>query len=145
MAGASATFIDVHSANATLESAFDPEHPYYDEKSSLENPKWHLVHVAFRQKFPEIIKLKELQKFSKEGGTLENMQTLRRSRLSVSKVSKKEWNFIMSLIDIDDLAATNLKQAEHLDGHNSNSEPQLPSGSQNQEDAQGDSMTEKCE
>lgn len=30
------------------------------------------------------------------------MQTLRQSRLSVSKVSKKEWDFIMSLVDDDD-------------------------------------------
>ena len=87
------------------ESAFDPEHPYYDEKSSRENPKWHLVHVAFRQKFPEIIRLKDLQKFSKERGELENMQTLKRSRLSVSKVSKKEWDFIVSLVDVEDVPA----------------------------------------
>ena len=33
------------------------------------------------------------------------MQTLKRSRLSVSKVSKKEWDFIMSLADIEDVAA----------------------------------------
>lgn len=60
------------------------------------------MHVAFRQKFPKLIKLKELQKYAKDGGILHNMQTLRQSRLSVSKVSKKEWNFIMRLVDDDD-------------------------------------------
>lgn len=60
------------------------------------------MHVAFRQKFPKLIKLKELQKYAKDGGILHNMQTLRQSRLSVSKVSKKEWNFIMSLVEDDD-------------------------------------------
>ena len=38
-----------------------------------------------------MIKLKELQKYAKAGGVLENMQVLRQTRLSVSKVSKKEW------------------------------------------------------
>lgn len=60
------------------------------------------MHVAFRQKFPKLIKLKELQKYAKDGGILRNMQTLRQSRLSVSKVSKKEWDFIMSLAEEDD-------------------------------------------
>lgn len=73
------------------ETAFDPEHPYFDEKSDREKPKWCLVHVKFVQKFPEMIKLKELQKYSKDGGTLENMQVLKQSRLSVSKVTKQEW------------------------------------------------------
>ena len=91
-------------ANLVSESAFDPEHPYYDEKSDREKPKWCLVHVEFRQKFPEIIKLKELQKYAKEGGVLENMQVLKQSRLSVSKVTKKEWNFITSLVDVEEVA-----------------------------------------
>lgn len=78
-------------ANPPSETAFDPEHPYFDEKSDREKPKWCLVHVRFVQKFPEMIKLKELQKYSKDGGVLENMQVLKQSRLSVSKVSKNEW------------------------------------------------------
>ncbi|KAL9119730.1 MAG: hypothetical protein Q9187_003712 [Circinaria calcarea] len=81
------------------ESALDPEHPYYDPKSEAENPKWSLVHVEFRQKFPALIKLKELQRFAKPGGVLENLQTLRQTRLSVSRVSKKEWDFILCLVD----------------------------------------------
>ncbi|MCJ1276320.1 hypothetical protein MMC21_004125 [Puttea exsequens] len=87
------------------ESAFDPEHPYYDEKSARENPKWCVVHVAFRQKFQDIIKLKELQKYAKEGGVLENMQTLKTTRLSVSKVSKQEWDFIMGLAEVEEESA----------------------------------------
>ncbi|KAK4697432.1 hypothetical protein P7C71_g647, partial [Lecanoromycetidae sp. Uapishka_2] len=87
------------------ESAFNPEHPYYDEKSDREKPKWCVVHVEFRQKFPEIVKLKELQKYAKPGGVLENLQTLKTTRLSVSKVSKREWDFIMSLVDSEDVAA----------------------------------------
>ena len=88
-----------------VETAFDPEHPYYDEKSDRAKPKWCLVHVQFRQKFPEIIKLKELQQYAKPGGVLEKMQVLNQTRLSVSKVTKKEWDFIMSLVDSEDVAA----------------------------------------
>ncbi len=88
------------------ESAFDSEHPYYDPKSTRDNPKWCCVKVEYLQKFPEIIKLKELQGFAKEGGILANMQTLRMSRLSVSKVTKTEWDFIMSLVDPDEDGAS---------------------------------------
>lgn len=81
------------------ETAFDPEHPYYDAKSTREKPKWCVVHVEFRRKFPGLVTLKELQRFAKPGGVLENMQTLKLSRLSVSKVTKKEWDFIHTLVD----------------------------------------------
>lgn len=60
--------------------------------------------MEFREKFPKIIKLKDLQKYSREGGVLERLQTLKQSRLSVSKVSKEEWDFIMSLVDVEDAA-----------------------------------------
>ncbi|KAL9580456.1 MAG: hypothetical protein Q9212_004489 [Teloschistes hypoglaucus] len=90
-----------HSVDA---SAFDKENPYYDEKSTEDKPKWCVVHVEFRRKFPEMVSLKELKQFAKPGGTLENMQTLKMSRLSVSKVSKKEWNFIHSLLENEDEA-----------------------------------------
>ena len=85
--------------NIIPESAFDPEHPYHDPKSDRSKPKWCLVHVEFRKKFPNIVKLKELQKYAKDGGVLEHMQTLKQTRLSVSKVTKTEWDFIMGLVD----------------------------------------------
>ncbi len=101
------------------ETAFDPEHPYYDEKSNRDNPKWCLVHVEFRQKFPEIIKLKELQKYAKDGGILEHMQTLKQSRLSVSRVTKKEWDFIMGLVDMEDVAAASAQHQPNMLGWSS--------------------------
>ena len=86
---------------APSESAFDTEHPYFDSKSVRDQPKWFVVHVKHRLKFEEIIKLKDLQKFAHAGGVLADMQTLRQSRLSVSKVSKKEWDFIRNLAEVD--------------------------------------------
>ena len=83
------------------ESALDPTHPYHDPKSTAANPKWCKVHVTFRRQFRKLIKLKELQKYAQDGGVLQDMQALRQSRLSVSKVSRKEWDFVMSLVDDD--------------------------------------------
>jgi predicted RNA-binding protein with PUA-like domain len=80
-----------------LETAFDPQHPYYDPKSSRESPRWDLVHVRFVEKFAETIKLTDLRSFAKSGGALEKMQLLRQGRLSVSAVKPKEWAFVLSL------------------------------------------------
>ncbi|KAL8778682.1 MAG: hypothetical protein Q9213_007296 [Squamulea squamosa] len=93
--------MEVVGEHSVDESAFDKEHPYYDEKSTRDKPKWCVVHVEFRRKFNDIVTLKELQRYAKPGGVLENMQTLRMSRLSVSKVSKKEWDFIHTLIHVE--------------------------------------------
>lgn len=88
--------VEEHSVD---ESAFDPAHPYYDEKSSRENPKWECVRVEFRRKFEQPVTLETLKSYALSGQPLENMQTLRQSRVSVSRVSPQEWNFIMGLID----------------------------------------------
>ena len=81
----------------STESAFDPASPYYDAKSDREKPRWCLVHVAFRHRFDSYVTLKELQKYAKDGGPLKDLQTLKQTRLSVSKVSKKQWDFIAEL------------------------------------------------
>lgn len=81
-----------------IETAFDPQHPYYDPKSSRENPKWDVVYVQYVRKFPEIVKLADLRSFAHPGGALEKMQLLRQGRLSVSAVKPKEWAFILSLV-----------------------------------------------
>ncbi|KAF4976330.1 hypothetical protein F66182_17497, partial [Fusarium sp. NRRL 66182] len=87
------------------ESAFDPSHPYYDEKSSRDNPKWECVHVEFRRKFDHPVTLETLKSYALSGQPLENMQTLRQSRVSVSRVSPQEWKFIMGLIDTQEADA----------------------------------------
>jgi predicted RNA-binding protein with PUA-like domain len=82
--------------------AFDKSSAYYDPKSDPKKPKWMLVHVEFRRKFSEKFTLKDLQKFSQSGGALAEMEVLKQSRLSVTKVTKPQWDFIMSQIDEDD-------------------------------------------
>ncbi|KAI0554694.1 PUA-like domain-containing protein [Xylaria curta] len=79
-------------------SAHDPKAPYYDPSSKPEDPKWSVVHVKFRSKFAKPIGLKELREMGKPGQPLENMQMLKQSRLSVSRVSPLEWKYLMDLV-----------------------------------------------
>ncbi|KAK7567524.1 PUA-like domain-containing protein, partial [Phyllosticta paracitricarpa] len=91
------------------ESAFDSKHPYYDSKSSRDKPTWHCVKVAFCSKFdhPERLTLNALKPLAANDGPLANMQLFKQSRLSVSKVSLSEWDFITSHAtgETEDLAA----------------------------------------
>ncbi|KAL7821222.1 PUA-like domain-containing protein [Trichoderma aethiopicum] len=80
-------------------SARRPGTPYYDPSSTKDNVRWNLVHVEFRKKFAVPIGLKELRELGKPGGPLENMQMLKQSRLSVSRVSKEEWEALCELAD----------------------------------------------
>jgi predicted RNA-binding protein with PUA-like domain len=57
------------------------------------------VHVEFRSKFKQLIGLKELRDMGKMGSPLENMQLLKQSRLSVSRVSADEWVYLMGIAD----------------------------------------------
>ncbi|KAI2624458.1 PUA-like domain-containing protein [Xylaria nigripes] len=79
-------------------SAHDPKAPYYDPSSKPEDPKWSVVHVKFHSKFAKPIGLKELREMGKPGKPLENMQMLKQSRLSVSRVSPSEWDHLMDLV-----------------------------------------------
>ncbi|KAI1453673.1 DUF55-domain-containing protein [Annulohypoxylon moriforme] len=79
-------------------SAHDPKAAYYDANSKPDNPKWSVVHVVFRSKFKQQIGLKELRDMGKPGQPLENMQMLKQSRLSVSRVSPAEFEYLMDEI-----------------------------------------------
>ncbi|KAJ5173033.1 hypothetical protein N7492_005626 [Penicillium capsulatum] len=95
------------------ESAFDPKHPYHDAKSTREAPKWVVVHVEFRRKFQNQVTLNELKANAQPGKLLENLQTLKQSRLSVSSVTPAQWRFIHELAGEepeDPAAATGVKE-----------------------------------
>ena len=57
------------------------------------------MHVAFKRKFDELVTLKELQTLGGQDTPLKNMQLLKQSRLSVSKVRKEEWDYILELVE----------------------------------------------
>lgn len=60
-----------------------------------------MVHVEFRRKFKNFVPLTDLKSHATSGGQLANFQMLKQPRLSVSRVSKKEWDFVMSLAKED--------------------------------------------
>ncbi|KAK0705731.1 PUA-like domain-containing protein [Apiosordaria backusii] len=80
-------------------SAHDPKAPYYDASSKPSDPKWSVVHVKFRSKFAVPITLKELKELGAAGKPLQNMQMIKQSRLSVSKVSAAEWEFLTGVAE----------------------------------------------
>ena len=76
-------------------TAFDPNSNYYDPGSSPSNPRWLMVDVKLKQKFPRMITLQELR----EKASLSGMRVLQKgNRLSITPVSKQEWETILSMV-----------------------------------------------
>jgi predicted RNA-binding protein with PUA-like domain len=78
-------------------TAFDRKHDHYDADSDPQNPRWFMVDVKLKERFPRIITLTELRAHaSKE---LAGMVLLRPgNRLSVTPVEAAHWKFIRSLL-----------------------------------------------
>ncbi len=75
-------------------TAFDPGHRYFDPKSDPDKPRWFLVDVKLKRKFKHTIPLSLLR----EQAVLKDMKILQRgNRLSITPVTKKEWDFILTL------------------------------------------------
>lgn len=91
-------------------TAFDSKDPYYDPKSDKEKPKWYCVGVEFVKKFDDVVDLAKIKGHAGSGEPLEGMQLVNNSRLSVCRVRKEEWGFILDLAD-DRAASENLETA----------------------------------
>lgn len=75
---------------------FDVNEQHYDPKSKPENPRWYMVDVKFKSKFPKLLSLTELKQYPE----LKGMQLLKKgNRLSVLPINEKEWYFINNLIN----------------------------------------------
>jgi predicted RNA-binding protein with PUA-like domain len=73
---------------------FDPASPYFDAKSSRENPRWLLVDVKLRRK-TALLPLKRMRELPQ----LQTMLLLRPgSRLSITPVTEAEWNAVGALL-----------------------------------------------
>lgn len=73
---------------------FEQKSPYYDPKSSKENPRWMLVDVKYVKKFSDVISLPQLRKERK----LKKMIILRPgNRLSVTPVTPGEYDAVLAL------------------------------------------------
>lgn len=73
--------------------AFDPDHNYYDEKSDPDDPRWYMVDIEFVEKFPEKVPLSDV----KDEKKLEDMELVRRMRLSVQSVKKDEFEHVKKM------------------------------------------------
>lgn len=74
--------------------AWDPRSPYFDPKSTPENPRWFMVDVKLVEKFPRLITLEEI----KQTPALQHMVINRKgNRLSITPVTKEEWNTIRKM------------------------------------------------
>lgn len=96
------------------QSAFDPNHPYFDPKSDPAKPKWDCVKVEFVKKFENIISLKTV----KETSELSDMQLASKSygRLSVQKVSPSAWAHILKMAgEPEDLGVAAAKSGYEAD------------------------------
>jgi predicted RNA-binding protein with PUA-like domain len=75
-------------------TAFDPNSEHPDASSTPDNPRWFMVDVRFKEKFPFLIPLDLL----KQQPELEKMPLLRKgNRLSITPVSENEWQAIQKL------------------------------------------------
>jgi predicted RNA-binding protein with PUA-like domain len=77
-------------------TAFDPKHHHFDADSRSDEPRWYVVDVKLVRKFSRVITLDELRQHA--GSALKDLLILRRgNRLSVTPVTKKEWDFILAM------------------------------------------------
>ena len=85
---------EVASAAYPDPTQFDPDSDYFDATSPHDAPRWCLVDVKYKRKLKRTIMLTEL----KQHKELKDMVLLRPgNRLSVSPVTKAQWDFILGL------------------------------------------------
>ena len=84
----------INSEAYTDYTAFDKKAKYYDPKSNKEKPTWLMVDVKYKRKLKSVISLTELKNYKE----LSDMRVVQRgNRLSITKVNKKDWDFILKL------------------------------------------------
>jgi len=71
---------------------FDPEHKYFDPKSTADNPRWTGVDVEFVEKFNGTLSLAELKTLPE----LAELALVRKgNRLSLMPVSEEQWRVML--------------------------------------------------
>ena len=77
-------------------TAFDSKDDHYDAQSDPSDPRWFVVDVKLVRKLKRLITLDELRRHAAKA--LKDFVLLRRgNRLSVMPVTKKDWDFILTL------------------------------------------------
>lgn len=89
-----AGLMQISEAGVVDPTQFDPANPYYDPKSSPDNPRWHTVKVAYVETFSSYLSLEVL----KQQFTPEELQVVKRgNRLSVMPVETAVADRILAL------------------------------------------------
>lgn len=74
---------------------FDKTSPYYDPKATKEKPIWMLVDIGYVKKYKQMLSIHEMRMIN----TLSGMILLQKgSRLSITPVSEKEFNYIDGIL-----------------------------------------------
>lgn len=77
------------------ETQFDEKGKYFYKRATRENPVWMLVDVGFVKKYKKILSINEMRMIRE----LETMAILQKgSRLSITPVTEKEFNYIDTLL-----------------------------------------------
>lgn len=71
---------------------FDPESKYFDPKSNPENPRWFMVDIKLKQKFPQILSLKSIKQMP---DITETGLVKKGHRLSIMPVPENEWHSLL--------------------------------------------------
>lgn len=74
-------------------TAFEKGHEHYDPKSKPDDPTWYMVDLKAVEKFPHFVGLPELRELPE----LAEMGLFRRNRLSVTPVTRMEFDVIKKL------------------------------------------------
>lgn len=86
---------EVTKASYPDETQFNKKSPYYDERSTLESPRWYAVDIMWKRSFEEILSLVDIKK----NNDLKNMYLVQKgSRLSVQPVEKAEFDHIIKIV-----------------------------------------------
>ncbi|TQN65852.1 Thymocyte nuclear protein 1 [Colletotrichum shisoi] len=73
------------------------DNPYYDAAAPHDGSRWSLVHVKIEHKFPRIVPLSLLKESRGTTGPLRDMELLKQARLSVTKVTREEWDEVIRM------------------------------------------------
>jgi predicted RNA-binding protein with PUA-like domain len=74
-------------------SQFNPESKYFDPKASPDKPRWVMVDVQFKQKFPKVLSLSKIKNMP---DITEIGLVKKGHRLSIMPVSKNEFSIILN-------------------------------------------------
>ncbi len=76
---------------------FNKDSKYFDPKATNKEPRWFMVDVTFVKRFLRTISRNELQ----QKRALHNMKLWKRPRLSITPLSKNEFNVIISIAEMN--------------------------------------------